>query len=300
MKVGVIINPIAGRGGSRPGEGERRRAFVEAQTAAAGVWADVRMTERQGHARELAQACLDLGCGVVIAMGGDGTVNEVAQALIGGPVPLGIVPCGSGNGLARGLGLPTNLRAAMRVALTGTATSIDAGYANDRLFLNIAGIGFDAAVVQLCATRGKRGALGYVTKSLQLVWTYRAPSYDVVCGTQRRDTRRWTGPKFLIGFANAPEYGNGAVLSPDADVRDGLLDMVLVEAGGPLQQCWRARRLFWNRRAPARGLERVRVDHARITGDRIVCHLDGEVFEMSGTLVISVRPLAIRVVRAWK
>lgn len=252
------------------------------------------MTERQGHARELAQHCVNEGCEAVIAMGGDGTVNEVAQALVGTSVALGIVPCGSGDGLARGLRLPLTLADAMRIALTPATTRIDVGYAGDRIFLNIAGIGFDAEVGLLFATRSTRGALGYVIKSLQLVWTYRAPDYEVHWHTGASDEMR-AGRKFLVGFANAPEYGNGAVLSPDASVQDGLVDIVLVEAGSPLQQMWRARRLFWRRRRDARGLERARAVRASVHGQTIVYHVDGEVFTTSGTLEICVRPQALLV-----
>ncbi|NQW03887.1 MAG: diacylglycerol kinase family lipid kinase [Acidobacteria bacterium] len=298
MPVGIVINPIAGRGGSRPGEVDRRVAFARSCASINGVEPTVLVTERRGHARDLAQHLVDTGCDTVIAMGGDGTVNEVAQALVGRPVALGILPCGSGDGLARGLKLPIDAESALHVALGPATTAIDVGYAGDRIFLNIAGIGFDAEVGKLFATRSKRGGLGYVTKGLQLVWTYRAPAYVV----------SWSGPapalevaqvrrgrRFLIAFANAPEYGNGAVLAPDADPYDGLLDLLLAEGGHPFQQIWRARRLFVRHRQPAHGLERAQIRRATITGDVMVCHLDGEVFETSGTLEISVRPKALLV-----
>lgn len=289
-RIGVVINPISGRRGSRRGEAAYRRAFVERVLSMAGVDADIRLTAAPGDGRGLARSCADRGCGVVIAMGGDGTVNEVAQGLIGTSVPLAIVPCGSGDGLARGLGLPTHWSRALQVAVTGATTMIDVGYANDRVFLNICGIGFDAAVGQVFATRKKRGALGYVQKSAQLVWSYRAAHYDVICDGHQR-----SGRLFLVGFANSSEYGNGAMLAPDADVRDGLLDVVLVTAGSPVRQIWRARRLYWRHRAQAEGLERLRTRTATITGGPIVCHLDGEVWEVDGPLGIRVEPRALMV-----
>jgi YegS/Rv2252/BmrU family lipid kinase len=298
MRVGFVINPISGRHGSRRGEADRRRAFVRDEAAAAGVDATVMLTERRGHARQLAQQCVDAGCDAVIAMGGDGTVNEVAQALVGTSVALGILPCGSGDGLAQGLRLPTELPEAIQVALSPVTMAIDVGYAGDRLFLNILGIGFDAAVGQLFATRAKRGALGYVTKSWQLVWSYRSAHYEVRWDTGAGEQVR-SGHKFLIGFANAPEYGNGAKLAPDASFQDGIVDIVLVDAGTPLEQIWRARRLFWRHRSPARGMERARALHATVRGASIVGHLDGEVFETSGELEIRIRPQAL-LVRAGK
>ncbi len=294
MRVGIVINPISGRGGDRGGKAARRRAFAESRAAAAGVDATVVMTERRGHARDLAQAFVDERCETVIAMGGDGTVNEVAQALVGTSTVLGILPCGSGDGLARGLGLPTDLESAMRVALSSKLTAIDVGYAGDRLFLNIAGIGFDATVARMFASRSTRGGLGYVAAGIRLVWKYAAPAYDVRWTTDTGEEIR-SGRKFLLGFANAPTYGNGAVLAPDANLQDGLLDLVLVDAGRPLQQIWRARRLFWRCRTRIRGLERALASRVTVRGATLVCHLDGEVFETSGTLEIRVRPGALLV-----
>ena len=133
-----------------------------------------------------------------------------------------------GDGLARGLAAAHRSRTRWRGAHADDQ-AIDVGYAGDRIFLNIAGIGFDAAVGQLFATRTTRGAFGYVGKSLSLVWIIRAPTqYDVAHRRRRRDHQ---GTEVPVAFANAPEYGNGAVLAPDADVRDGLVDVVLVEAG---------------------------------------------------------------------
>jgi len=291
-RVAVVINPMSGRTGSYPGEADRRRALIVDTAAKMGIAVDVQMTTRSGHARDLARAARDTGVEVVVAMGGDGTVNEVAQGLIGGTAALGIVPCGSGDGLARGLGLPRGRRTAFQVALTGATSRMDVGYANDHLFLNVAGVGFDAAVGQLFATRKTRGALGYVVKSASLVWSYEAPHYEVICDGARR-----VGRKFLVAFANAPEYGNGAVLAPDADVRDGVLDVVIVDAGSAFSQIWRARRLFWNRRAPARSMERLQTRTARITSDHIVYHVDGEVFTTARSLDIRVerQALAVRI-----
>jgi len=298
MHVGIVINPIAGRRGRRSGEGERRRAFAQSSAAAFGVTATIVMTEGRGHARDLAQAFVDAGCDTVVAMGGDGTVNEVAQALVDTATPLGILPCGSGDGFAKGLGLPSHPHRAMRVALTATPEPVDVGDASGRLFLNIAGTGFDAAVAHRFATGGKRGVAGYLSAGSRLLWGYAPPEYEVRWQTgMAEEVRR--GRKFLIAFANAPSYGNGAVLAPDASVRDGVLDLVLVEAGGPLRQMWRARRLFANHRQSAGGIERHRVIHAVIRAsspdDALVCHVDGEPFEAPGLLEVSVRPKALLV-----
>jgi diacylglycerol kinase (ATP) len=294
MHVGIVINPISGSRGRRPGEADRRRAFTQSRARAAGIDATVVMTERRGHARELAQGFVAAGCDGVIAMGGDGTVNEVAQALVGTTTPLAILPCGSGDGFARGLGVTTDLERSMQIALTATRVAVDVGYAGDRLFLNIAGIGFDAAVAHQFATRTKRGVIGYVSAGLGLVWTYNAPDYDLTWDAGHGE-ERLQGSRFQMSFANSSAYGNGAVLAPDASLRDGLLDMVLVNPGSPIQQTWRARRLFWNHRRAVNGIERFRVVRATVRGESLVGHVDGEPFEASGSLEIRVRPQALMV-----
>lgn len=294
MRVGIVINPISGRRGSRPDEPARRRAFMQTRAAAAGINATIVMTEGPGHARLLSQTFVNQGCDTVIAMGGDGTVNEVAHALVGTPTALGILPSGSGDGLARGLRLPSSPESAMDIALSSSFTAIDVGTAGDRIFLNIAGIGFDAAVARVFAGRSKRGAVGYVKSGVTLAWTYAAAHYEVNWHTgEGAETRE--GRKFLVAFANASTYGNGAVLAPAASLQDGVLDVVLVDAGGPLQQFWRGRRLFWRSGSPAHGLERSRATRATIRGSALVCHVDGEVFETSGTIEVGVRPGALRV-----
>src|SRR5688572_20537699 len=292
MHVGIVINPISGRRGHQPGEAERRRAFAQSRADAAGVTATIVTTEGRGHARELARGFVAARCDSVIAMGGDGTVNEVAQALVGTSIPLGIVPSGSGDGLATGLGLTTDRDRSMHTALTAAPIAIDVGTVGERIFLNIAGIGFDAAVAHQFADRSTRGALGYVGTGTRLVWSYTAPDYEVrwhAGGVE--EVRR--GPKLLLAFANGPTYGNLAVIAPDASLRDGLLDMVLVSAGGPARQVWRARRLFWNHRHAAEGIERVQIVRATVRADVLLAHVDGEPFEARGSLEIGVRPQAL-------
>src|SRR5581483_6976971 len=144
MSVAIIINPISG--GARPNAAQRRaRAAIDA-VERHGDRPEVFVTERPGHARELARAALARGVRLVIAWGGDGTINEVASALVFGEIPLGIVPAGSGNGLARELGVQTRPERAIASALASAPRPIDVGEVSGRFFVNIAGVGFDAEV----------------------------------------------------------------------------------------------------------------------------------------------------------
>lgn len=291
MTAGVVINPISGR---VRGTGTRRAALVRTVAARFRVDADVRITERAGHAVELTNLFLDAGVDRVIVWGGDGTVNEAAGPIIERPgsAALGIVPGGSGDGLARSLGLGVRPERALEVALTAPTAPVDVGYLANRHFLNIAGIGFDAAVGLAFNQRSKRGLRGYLQELFSTVWSYRVERYELVVGGVTTDQER-----FLIAFANGREYGNNMVLAPDADPTDGWLDVVTVEGGGPIRQLWRARRLAFGHGRPAQGVFWGRCQSAVVTGNRLVCHVDGETFVTSGTVEVRIDPGAIQVCR---
>ncbi len=293
MNVGIVINPVSGRRGRRAGEREARVAIAGRMLKARGVDAEIAVTRAPGHGTELSAAFLAAGADLVVAWGGDGTVNEVAGPLIGSRAALGIVASGSGDGLARGLGLPVDPARALAVALTGHMTPMDVGFLGERHFLNVAGIGFDAVVGAAFNQAAKRGALGYVMQGLSLVWSYRCRAYEI-----ELDRQVHSGERFLIGFANAPKYGNRLVLDRHADPHDGWLNVVIGDTGPPLAQIWRARRLAIRPGHPAAGVSRVKVQRARVTGDDLLCHVDGETFQLSGTVEVRVKPGAIKVARS--
>ena len=292
MTIAVVINPISGH---RRVEGAARADLARRLLASRGIDAEVVLTTGAGDARRRAAACVARGCDRVIAWGGDGTVNEVASALIGTPTTLGIVPSGSGDGLARSLGLPRDAPAALAIALDGAVRPIDVGWLGGRPFLNIGGVGFDARIAGAFNSRARRGAFGYVTGALSMVWSYRPGAYRIRIGD-----REVSSEQFLIAFANGRQYGNGIVIAPDADLSDGWLDAVVVAGGSPIRQFWRARRLSWRPRSPAEGVIRARVQQATIAADRLECHVDGETFDASGTVDVSITPGALRIAVARK
>ncbi len=291
MRIGVVVNPISGRTGGR--RGARRAEQAAAILARLNVRADVVVTARAGHALEIARAFVAQGCDRIVAWGGDGTVNEVAGAIIGTPVVIGIVPCGSGDGLARSLGIdgPTDL--SFERALTAHPGAVDVGYLGARHFLNIAGIGFDAAVAAAFNARAKRGLTDYVWNLFTMVWSHTPARYRVVVDGAVSDQDR-----FLVAFANGREYGNRMVLAPAADARDGWLDVVLVDEGSPVRQLWRARRLAIGHGRPAQGVFWGRCRTASVSGERLQCHVDGESFETSGMLEVRIVAGAIRIAGA--
>lgn len=290
MRAGVIINPAAGRGARDSRDVTDRVRRAERVAAAAGVRVDVVVTTSAGHAAEHSRAFVAAGVDVVVAWGGDGTINEVAGPLLGSPVALGIVPAGSGNGLARTLGIPLVPDAALATAFGGAERRVDVATFGQRHFLNIAGVGFDAEVAQAFNRRRTRGVLGYVIDSLSGVWRYCPASYGL-----ELDGRDHTGDYFVVVFANGTQYGNGLAIAPDADICDGRLNAVLVSGGSAVQQLWRARRLLVRPLAPAAGVRRQTVGRAVISGERLQCHVDGESFVAEGPVVVNVLPGALGV-----
>ncbi|HEX5070200.1 MAG TPA: diacylglycerol kinase family protein [Vicinamibacterales bacterium] len=289
MRVALIVNPISGLGTTAATASAARIELAYRLAADSGVSVDVAATTRAGHGAEMAAEYVSRGYGRVIAWGGDGTINEVAGPLIGTGVTLGIVPAGSGDGLARGLGISLDPAKAFRVALS-PGRPFDIGWLGDRHFLNIGGVGFDAAVAAAFGQRSRRGKGGYVVDGLRSIWSYESRHYCVECGDRRVD-----GPCFVVAFANCRQYGSGIVLAPEADPADGQLDMIMVSGGPAWQQLWRARRLGFRRMAPAGGVYRARVTSATVTGEHLEAHVDGQPFEARGTLAVRIQGGAIRV-----
>ena len=181
-------------------------------------------TEYAGHAAEITKQCVKEGREVAVAVGGDGTVNEVARSLVHSQTALGIVPCGSGNGLARHLCLPMNMRKAIEVINAGKTEAFDYGIINGLPFFCTCGMGFDAFISLKFAEAGKRGPITYVENVLKEGLKYKPETYLVEdeTGTQHYKA-------FLIACANASQYGNNAYIAPGATMKDGEMDVVILE-----------------------------------------------------------------------
>lgn len=292
MRVFVIINPISGAAGRRA-SGPARSDLAEKILGELGVEVTVRITERPGHARELAREALSDRASIVCAWGGDGTTNEVASALAFGDTPLAIVAAGSGNGLARELGIPPAASAALRAVVEGFDRSMDVGELSGRLFFNVAGVGIDAYVARLFNSRaaGSRGLLPYVHLSAEALFTYRPMRYWIEL--QGETIERICD---LIVIANSAQYGSGIRIAPLARIDDGFLDAVLVEARSRTANLRRALLLLRGRLSTASGVDIRRVAEMRISADTpILYHVDGETGVAPGPIDLKVHPRALRV-----
>ncbi len=292
MSVVIIINPVAG--GSRRGLSVDERVRL-VREALASHHADGRvvLTERPGHGRELARQAVAEGCTEVIAWGGDGTINEVASQLVGTAAALGIVRAGSGNGLARELGIPTNPGQALAIALGGRERRIDVGEIEGRPFLNVAGVGFDAAMAAEFNSLGgeRRGPLRYTARALRAMFGYVAGRYTVEV-----DDRRLESNALVVAIANLPQYGSNAVIAPRAVPDDGMLDVVVVEERGALGRVGLGLRLLDRTIDKASGVTMLRGSRVRVTGaGPLPFHVDGEPSLGGSTVSAAVRPRGLRV-----
>jgi diacylglycerol kinase (ATP) len=286
MRVALIINPISGgRGRSTV---EERRCLARAVFASRSIDASIEVTTHHGHAVELARRFVRAGMDRLIAWGGDGTANEVAGPLIGTDVVLGLVRGGSGDGLARGLGLPAESGAALAVALGDSVIRLDVGWLDDRHFLNVGSLGFDAAVATAFQDRSGRGLVNYVLAGFGCLWRYRNATFALDLEGAVSEEER-----FLVAFANGREYGNGFVVAASADPTDGLLDVVIVGRGSILRQVWRGRHFLLRQGALPAAVER-RVRRTTVSGGVFHAHVDGEPFRTGPSVSVRVEAGALR------
>jgi YegS/Rv2252/BmrU family lipid kinase len=292
MRAALVVNPLAGGRRGEPFDAGRVQKIIATAAAAAGVSATAYVTQLPGGGRTSAREALDTGPDLVVAWGGDGTVNEVAGVLAGSEIPLGLVPAGSGNGLARELGIPLDSAPALDIAFRRRTRAIDVGMAGARAFVNVAGFGFDAHVAHRFNAGGEsRGFRRYVWLTLREILSYPSQSYEV-----RWDGGSFEGEALIVAFANSRQYGNGACVAPDASLDDGILDLVLVRPTMPWRDLWRARQLFTRGILNDSGVTFARVTQATIASEAgLQYHIDGEPMPGAASLDMRVRPRALRV-----
>lgn len=220
-KIAFIINPVSGTQ-----KKDHVPGLIESLLDKNLYEPVIVFTERPGHATELTHRFVKENYTVVVSVGGDGTVNEIGRALVDTPVALGILPFGSGNGLARHLNIPMDTRKAIQLLNEGVIVPVDYGRANDFIFFCVCGTGFDAHIGHKFATASKRGFFSYARLTLHEYRHYRERLY-----TLRLDGNQVLQKKaFLITFANANQWGNNAYINPLANIQDGEMEVCILSA----------------------------------------------------------------------
>jgi diacylglycerol kinase (ATP) len=289
----VIVNPVSGRG-YRDHQLAASTALASQVLGEHGFTVDTQATTGPGDAMRMAREAVDNGAARVVAWGGDGTVNEVASALVHTNVPMAIVPSGSGNGLALDLGVPFAPRKALTLAATGRDFRMDAGRVDDALFFNIAGVGIDAIVAARFAQRGRRrGPLAYLQLAFVELIRRRTERYEICFEDERAEYHA-----LLVAIANGRQYGNNLCIAPGARLDDGRLELVIVEQQTTSAIVRRLPSLFLGRLKPGGGVCMRSVRELRVRAEKpIPYHIDGEPRLGPMELNISVVPGAL-VVRA--
>jgi len=286
-KARFIFNPCSGHNARNPYLLEHTREFISDHQ----LNANVVLTERPRHATELAKRAIGEGCQLVVAIGGDGTLNEVASALVGTETALGLIPCGSGNGLGRHLGIPGPGKGAFRTLLNGEPRAIDTGSVNGIPFFNAMGIGFDAEISHRFNQLKRRGLAAYVRTTVAAYFSYRPQPCTIRNGEQTLTT-----PAFIVSIANSDQYGNDCFIAPGAQVDDGRLDMTIVKQVGLIGILPLAVRLFTRSIGGSRSVQRLAGSHFVIERQAAgLIHTDGETHQTGAIVEVSVQPKSLRV-----
>lgn len=287
-RLRFILNPNSGKNLRRPWLAAHLREWITAQR----LDADLHLTSEAGHGTALATAAAAAGCERVVAVGGDGTMNEVARALVQTPTALALVPSGSGDGLGRHLGVHGTLEHALHIAHTGRVREIDTGTANGLPFFNAMGVGFDAEIARRFNALTSRGLRNYVRTGLGTFFRYRPQRYFIEVGGASHPI-----DAFIVAVANSDQYGNNARIAPGAQVDDGAMDLVAVQARSWLGASTLVWRLFTGSLTRSR-----KVIHHRAAAFTIrreaegPLHVDGET-RTAGTVVeVRVLPRSLRFV----
>lgn len=282
----LIINPISG---TRSKEG--LDTLVASRLSEAGYDVAVETTRYGGHARELAAEAAARGVSLVLSAGGDGTVNEIATAISHTQTTLGILPFGSGNGLARSLGIPLDVEAALKVVTDGYNVTCDRGLVNGRPFYCAFGMGFDAAVSRKFAMQKRRGPAMYLRSIIQEFMRYRSQPYGIAV-----DGNIITQRAFLVAVCNAPQYGNNAYIAPQARLDDGLLDLIVIHDGSPITTMFMGVDLMTGMIDRNTRISSFKVKKAAISRlDDGPVHLDGEPLQMGKEVNVACDAAALRV-----
>jgi len=249
-------------------------------------------TEKPGHATELSRMAAAEGMDVVVAVGGDGTVNETAAGLIGSATAMGILPAGSGNGLSRHLHIPMRLSGAIAVINRAKIVKIDTATLNDQVFVNVAGVGFDALVARKFAKAGKRGFATYFRITANAYKGYKPRKYVLTI-----DGKEYKRRALFVSFANSSQFGNNTSVDSNASLDDGLIDVCIVGKIPFWKTGFLAPLLFIGKFDQTRYVEIIRAKEVQLIRKKGKnAHLDGDPKKMGKALTMKINPLSLKVI----
>lgn len=285
-KICFIVNPISGIGRQKVIE-----KLIDEELDRTLFDYEIAYTKAAKHAIELAKDAASRNIDIVVAVGGDGSVNETAKGLVNTNTAMAVIPTGSGNGLARHLRIPLDLKKAMQVINAAKETRIDSIKMNDETFVNVAGVGFDAHIGWEFAKFGKRGFSSYLKVISREFPKYKAQDFELTI-----DGKSMKKNAYLISFANGSQWGNNAYIAPTADISDGVMDIAILKDFKLHNGIGIGYRLFKKTLDKSSFLEIIKAKEVIVKQAGIIAHIDGEPIKIGNELRIKVDPLSLRVV----
>jgi len=290
MRILIIANPSVGI------QKEKREVIeaIASEISSKGGSADITYSLEPGTGGKYSSLAAFEGYTAVYAAGGDGTINDVASGLLGGKVPLGIVPLGTGNGFARGLGIPLDQSSYMEVLLRNKTIKIDAGKLSSHFFFSTAGISFDAHIARDFNKRQKsnRSIRMYIVSSVKKYFLTHSEDLTLII-----DGKKITRSLFALTIANTSQYGGGAVIAPHTDPRNGKLTAVLIPKIGVFKALLSINKLFKGSVNKLKELEFIEFKSLKIIREKAgLYHVDGETYKGASHLTVTVLPSSLKVI----
>jgi YegS/Rv2252/BmrU family lipid kinase len=287
-RIIYFINPVAGTKGK-----EKLLKLIKEKTASQQIPFEIMHTNAQGDYFFLKEKIEQENITDIVVCGGDGTVSQVAGTLIDEPVNIGIIPMGSGNGLALAAKIPTDISKALDLIFTGRATYIDSFFINTTFSCMLCGLGFDAQVAHDFALQGKRGLATYVKQTINNFFTARPYSFDIV-----NKGKSFNTDAYFISIANSNQFGNQVTIAPQASLNDGLLDVVIVKKMSKIKMLWAVAKQIRN--GQIEEYNELTVQHRDVlyfqTPRLIIHNLDGAPLHIDGDPAETTRKFSIQVI----
>lgn len=283
-KILFIINPISGSGKKKSVEKAIKKYLNKDLYNYEIVY-----TKAAKHAIEISENAANK-YEIVVAVGGDGTINEVSKGLINSNTAMAIIPKGSGNGLARFLKIPINIKKAIQLLNNCKIITIDSAKINNATFANICGVGFDAHVANRFDSYGKRGLLSYIKITIKEFFTYKERHYWLEI-----DGKTYEKKAFLISCANSTQFGNNAHIAPEAIIDDGLLNITIMHRFPLVMSLFVGIRLFTKTLHKSKYVETFKGKDISIRGENVMTHIDGETVQLGNELKINTLHKSLKV-----
>ena len=282
MRIKFIINPVSGTGKQKGIENHINNHIKHDF--------EIVYTKSTGDATILSKSAISDGVDIVVAVGGDGTVNECVKAIIGSKTALGVIPCGSGNGFAFHFGMKKDIKKAILQLNSCKISVIDSCTVNNIPFVNVSGIGFDAHIAHLFSDLKERGFLNYLKLIKNEVFTYKAKDYQLNYNAKSKKVKA-----NLIALANASQYGNNFCIAPKANAYDGLIDFVIVKELPKWKIPFLLYQLSKGKVHLSRYVEIIKANEMLINTNNKIIHLDGEPFKCKNLITIKVKPKTLKI-----